>query len=91
VDLERFPAVALARRAGERGGVAPAALNAANEVAVAAFLDGRCRFDEIVPLVARAVDTAPDVADPTLDDIVAADARAREESAQTLGAEVRAR
>ena len=91
VDLERFPAVAVARRAGERGGVAPAALNAANEVAVAAFLDGRCRFDEIVPLVARAVDAAPDVGDPTLDDVVAADAEARRASLQALGAEVQAR
>ena len=78
VNLERFPAVAVARRAGERGGVAPAALNAANEVAVAAFLAGTCRFDEIVPTVASAMDAAPDVPRPSLDDILDADSSARE-------------
>jgi 1-deoxy-D-xylulose-5-phosphate reductoisomerase len=84
VDLERFPAVAVARRAGERGGVAPAALNAANEVAVSAFLAGGCRFDEIVPTAASAVEAAPDVADPSLEQILEADARAREHAALRL-------
>ena len=46
-DLERFPLLRLAREAGERGGTFPCAFNAANEVAVAAFLDGRIRFPEI--------------------------------------------
>ena len=59
-------------------------LNAANEVAVAAFLDGRCRFDEIVPAVMRAVEAAPDVVNPTLDDIIEADSRAREETRAAL-------
>lgn len=84
VDLARFPAVSVARHAGERGGVAPAVLNAANEVAVAAFLDGRCRFDEIVPAVMRAVEAAPDVVNATLDDIIEADSRAREETRAAL-------
>ena len=77
VDAERYPAVSLARRAGEAGGVAPCVLNAANEVAVAAFLQGGCRFDEIVPLVADAVERAPSTTAPALDDILAADAWAR--------------
>ena len=77
VEPERFPAVALARGAGEQGGVHPCVLNAANEVAVAAFLDGACRYDEIVPLVADCVAEAAPVARPTLDDILAADAWAR--------------
>ena len=56
VDGARFPAVgARARGAGERGGLAPCVLNAANEEAVTAFLGGRCRFDEIVPLVSDAL------------------------------------
>ena len=61
-DLERFPLLRLAREAGERGGTYPCAFNAANEVAVAAFLDGRIRFTEIAALVEDAlgaVDAAP--------------------------------
>jgi 1-deoxy-D-xylulose-5-phosphate reductoisomerase len=87
VDLDRFPAVAVARRAGERGGIAPAALNAANEVAVAAFLEGACRFDEIVPIAASAVDAAIDVVDPSLDDVLAADQRARAHASGLLHSE----
>jgi 1-deoxy-D-xylulose-5-phosphate reductoisomerase len=77
VDAARFPAVGLARRAGERGGVAPAALNAANEVAVAAFLAHRIGYDAIVPLVAETVDAAPSVDTPSLDDVLDTDAWAR--------------
>ena len=78
VDPVRFPAVGLARRAGEAGGVAPCVLNAANEVAVAAFLGGECRYDEIVPLLADAVGAAPAAHAPSLDEVLAADAWARE-------------
>ena len=84
VDERRFPAVALAREAGEAGGVRPALLNAANEVAVAAFLEGECRFDELVPLVAGAVGAAPTPAHPSLEDIVNADAWAREHVSSVL-------
>jgi 1-deoxy-D-xylulose-5-phosphate reductoisomerase len=61
-DAARFPLLGLARRAGEQGGTYPCAFNAANEVAVAAFLDGRIRFTEIASLVEdalAAVDGAP--------------------------------
>ncbi len=54
-DLERFPLLGLAREAGERGGTYPCAFNAANEVAVAAFLDGRIGFLEISTLVEDAL------------------------------------
>ena len=84
VDPGRFPAVGLARRAGETGGVAPCVLNAANEVAVASFLAGECRYDEIVPLLADAVDAAPVVHAATLDDVRSADAWAREFAAARL-------
>jgi 1-deoxy-D-xylulose-5-phosphate reductoisomerase len=57
LDDEAFPAVQLARAAGERGGMAPAALNAANEVCVAAFLEGRLPFLGIVDTVASVVDS----------------------------------
>ncbi len=55
-DLERFPLLGLAREAGERGGTYPCAFNAANEVAVHAFLDRRIRFVEIAPLVEDALE-----------------------------------
>jgi 1-deoxy-D-xylulose-5-phosphate reductoisomerase len=76
-DPVRFPLLPLARSAGERGGTYPCAFNAANEVAVAAFLDGRIRFPEIAALVEdalEAVDGAP-VGDPA--ELVAADEEAR--------------
>ena len=78
VDPQRFPAVGLARHAGAVGGVAPCVLNAANEIAVETFLAGGCRYDEIVPLLADAVNAAPAVHAPSLDDVLVADAWARE-------------
>ena len=78
VDPDRFPAVGLARGAGETGGVHPCVLNAANEVAVAAFLEGRCAYDEIVPIVADCVEHAPHGDQPSLADVLDADARARQ-------------
>ena len=78
VDGIRFPALGLARAAGERGGLAPCVLNAANEEAVTAFTEGRCRFDEIVPLVSDALAAFDDRGVLTLDDVLAADAWARE-------------
>ena len=55
-DLEQFPALTLARKAVSHGLPATIALNAANEVAVAAFLDGECAFTDIVPTVAAVVE-----------------------------------
>jgi len=83
-DRERFPCLDLAYRALEAGGAAPAALNAANEVAVAAFLEGRIRFSGIAPLVAETLERH--AADPavTLDDLERADARARDSAARAL-------
>jgi 1-deoxy-D-xylulose-5-phosphate reductoisomerase len=76
-DLETFPLLSLARVAGERGGTYPCAFNAANEVAVAAFLDGRLPFlgiADAVDDVLAAVDGAPA---QDLDDLIEADAQAR--------------
>jgi 1-deoxy-D-xylulose-5-phosphate reductoisomerase len=83
-DPDRFPLLALARSAGERGGTYPCAFNAANEVAVAAFLDGRIRFTEIARLVDEtlaAVEGAP-VRD--LDELVEVDEEARRLTAGRL-------
>lgn len=72
-----FPALRLARRAGMQGGTMPAVLNAANEVAVALFLDGKIPFPEIWHSVERAMNTIPLVEDPSLDEILIADQEAR--------------
>ncbi|MFI5313580.1 MAG: 1-deoxy-D-xylulose-5-phosphate reductoisomerase [Candidatus Dormibacteria bacterium] len=88
VDTARFPAVSLARVAGQAGGIAPAVLNAANEVAVAAFLGRRLRFDEIVAVVAHTVAAAPTVGTPALDDILDADSWARRHAAEQVQAAV---
>jgi 1-deoxy-D-xylulose-5-phosphate reductoisomerase len=84
LDPRRFPAVGVARRAGERGGVVPAVLNAANEVGVDAFLHGACRFDQITSLVAEAVEAAPQVAEPSLEDVLDADGWARRRVGEAL-------
>jgi 1-deoxy-D-xylulose-5-phosphate reductoisomerase len=76
-DPDRFPSLALARDALRDGGTAPAVLNAANEVAVAAFLAGRIRFTEIAPTSGEALARLPARAVRTLDDALDADAEAR--------------
>jgi 1-deoxy-D-xylulose-5-phosphate reductoisomerase len=88
VDAARFPAVALARAAGEGGGIAPAVLNAANEVAVAAFLEHRISYEGIVALVAETLGAAPAMAAPSLADILDADAWARTFATEHIGGAV---
>jgi 1-deoxy-D-xylulose-5-phosphate reductoisomerase len=79
LDEVAFPAVRLARLAGQAGGVVPALYNAANEEAVAAFVAGRLSFRGIVDLVARTLDDAPDLGVPTcVEDVLAAEKWARE-------------
>lgn len=77
-DGENFPCLELARQAAGQGGVMPATLNGANEAAVALFLEGKIGFYDIPRLCQAAMDAAPRVEMPTLDDILAADAQARE-------------
>jgi 1-deoxy-D-xylulose-5-phosphate reductoisomerase len=76
-DLETFPLLALGREAGERGGTYPCAFNAANEVAVAAFLEGRLSFLGIADAVADVLAAVDGAAARDLDDLVEADAQAR--------------
>src|SRR6184192_2951100 len=80
-DLDRFPALELARRAGEVGGTMPAVLNAANEVAVEAFCNCRISFEQISHTVERVMERHRSVAHPSLDEILSADAWARAEAA----------
>jgi 1-deoxy-D-xylulose-5-phosphate reductoisomerase len=76
-DLETFPMLPLAREAGERGGTYPCVFNAANEVAVAAFLDGRLPFLEISEVVADALARADGASARDIADLVAVDRAAR--------------
>jgi 1-deoxy-D-xylulose-5-phosphate reductoisomerase len=78
-DEQRFPALKLARAALRAGGTVPAALNAANEVAVQAFLDGKLAFPDIAAVVEEtaAREAASAHALASLEDALAADARAR--------------
>jgi len=76
-DFERFPALNLAYAALRSGGAAPATLNAANEVAVAAFLEGRLPFLLITAVIEETLAGLPASPLATLEDVLAADARAR--------------
>jgi 1-deoxy-D-xylulose-5-phosphate reductoisomerase len=80
-----FPALNLARRAGETGGTLPAVMNASNEVAVAAFLNRKIRFPQIWQTVAQVMDRHQAVAHPDLDAILAADLWARAEATAAIG------
>ncbi len=83
-DEQRFPCLRLARQAAEAGASAPASLNAANEVAVAAFLEGRIRYPEIASIIEEVLNREPVVAVDELDAVFSADARARELTGQWL-------
>jgi 1-deoxy-D-xylulose-5-phosphate reductoisomerase len=73
-----FPALLLAKEAGEAGGTLPAVLNAANEVAVDAFLSGRCSFPAIWETVAAVMHEHRHESHPSLESILVADAQARD-------------
>ncbi|HEY7575302.1 MAG TPA: 1-deoxy-D-xylulose-5-phosphate reductoisomerase, partial [Thermoanaerobaculia bacterium] len=79
-DVERFPALALARAAGEAGGTAPAVFNAANEVAVGLFLERRIAFPDIAALCGRVLDAHQPRAVDSLATLTKTDRWAREET-----------
>ncbi len=87
-DEETFRCLPLAREAGRVGGTAPAVLNAANEVAVAGFLDGRLRFLDIADVVSHALDAIPVERADSLEVVDGADRRAREVAAEFVGGAV---
>jgi 1-deoxy-D-xylulose-5-phosphate reductoisomerase len=82
-DEQRFPALGLARRAGEEGGTLPAVLNAANEVAVEAFIQKQINFPQITETVRRTMERHRVVPHATLDQILEADAWARAEAGKS--------
>jgi 1-deoxy-D-xylulose-5-phosphate reductoisomerase len=85
-DRARFPCLSLAEAAARTGGSAPALLNAANEVAVAAFLEGRLNFTAIALVIERVLERMPAMAVGSLEDILAADADARRWATGFIGA-----
>jgi 1-deoxy-D-xylulose-5-phosphate reductoisomerase len=85
-DLETFPLLALARRAGEEGGTYPCAFNAANEVAVSAFLDGRLPFLGIAETVEESLASLSGKPAGDLNELLAADAEARRLAERTATA-----
>jgi 1-deoxy-D-xylulose-5-phosphate reductoisomerase len=90
VDEEAFPLLRLARRAGELGGTYPCAFNAANEVAVAAFLEGRLPFLGIADVVEETMEQVEGAPAQSLDELIEADTQARRiaERGMALGASV---
>jgi 1-deoxy-D-xylulose-5-phosphate reductoisomerase len=83
-DADRFPSLKLARTAGDVGGTLPAVLNAANEIAVEAFVNRKINFPQITTLVSRVMEAHKLVSHPTLEQILAADAWARVEAASEV-------
>jgi 1-deoxy-D-xylulose-5-phosphate reductoisomerase len=84
-DEQRFPATRLARHAAEAGGAAPAVLNAANEVAVAAFLGGHLAFTDIAVMVERVLSTGNQPPPPrSLEEVLAVDAATRTRTREML-------
>jgi 1-deoxy-D-xylulose-5-phosphate reductoisomerase len=90
VDEETFPCLALAREAGRTGGTAPCTLNAANEVAVHAFLDRRLRFIDIAAVVAETLEQEGAQQVHSFDTLAEADASARRTAAELVEARTRA-
>jgi 1-deoxy-D-xylulose-5-phosphate reductoisomerase len=84
--MERFPALRLAYEALATGGIMPTTLNAANEVAVDAFLAGKIGFTQITDIVAKALEIAAQADELDLQAILAADHEARVVAEQAIGA-----
>jgi 1-deoxy-D-xylulose-5-phosphate reductoisomerase len=85
-DLQRFPALRIARQALEQGGAAPTVLNAANEVAVAAFLAGQISFTEIASLVERTLERATAGAPGSIEEVIQVDLQSRNVIAELIEA-----
>ncbi len=83
-DTERFPSLTFARKACDSGGTMPAVMNAANEVAVQAFLDRQIRFSDIFTLVSATMDAHTCIDNPELSGIIEADHWAREKAGSLI-------
>ena len=84
-DLKKFPCLKIAREAGVSGGTAPAVLNAADEVAVAALMQERLSFADLPKIIEKVLDAHDVIPDPSMDDILQADADARQQTEKIIG------
>jgi 1-deoxy-D-xylulose-5-phosphate reductoisomerase len=89
-DFQRFPCLALAFEALRDGGTAPALLNAANEVAVQAFLDRRIGFRDIDRVIGRVMDDSPNAEASSIEAVMEQDARARRAAERVVSGLARA-
>ncbi|OGI03013.1 MAG: 1-deoxy-D-xylulose-5-phosphate reductoisomerase [Candidatus Melainabacteria bacterium GWF2_37_15] len=83
-DLDKFPCLKLAYEAGKKGGTYPAALNAINEEAVYAFLEGKIRLTDIAKIVEKGLEEHESIANPTLEEILSIDKNARRNAHEHL-------
>lgn len=83
-DFEKFPSLALAFEAGKRGGTYPVCMNAANEEAVFAFLDGKIRFTDIYKITKKVFDDYEPIQNPQIDDIISEDEKVREKTRKLI-------
>ena len=83
-DLERFPCLKYAYEAGKIGGTLPCVMNAANEIAVHVFLDGKIRFLDIARIVKKAMDSHNTIKNPSLKEILDADKKTKEETKEII-------
>jgi len=86
VDNDAFPCLGLALAAGREGGTAPCVLNAANEVAVAAFLDRRCSFLQIASVIEATLDAVDIEQSYSFETLIESDRAAREAATEQLQA-----
>jgi 1-deoxy-D-xylulose-5-phosphate reductoisomerase len=84
-DIERFPCLELARAAGEKGGISPCVMNAADECAVEGFLKGNISFDRIPEIVERVLDDVGEGPARSFDELLAVDEASRERAFELIG------
>jgi 1-deoxy-D-xylulose-5-phosphate reductoisomerase len=83
-DMKAFPCLSYAFEAGRKGGTLAAAMNAANEIAVNAFLDGKIRFGGIPKTIRKVMDEHKNKLNPSLEEVLEADKKAREQAKKVL-------
>ena len=84
-DIKKFPCLGIAYAAGLCGGTAPAVLNAADEVAVSAFMENKIRFMDLPEIIEKILARHDSIKDPSLDDILQVDLWARKETNKIIG------
>jgi 1-deoxy-D-xylulose-5-phosphate reductoisomerase len=83
-DLEKFPCLDIARKALRAGGTVPCIMNAANEIAVQTFLNGKIKYTDIYSIIAKTIETTTHIGNPSLNDYVETDAIARQNAANLI-------